>query len=316
MVPHNCRNGSCGSCKAKLIEGAIRYDDEILLDALTDDEKNQGHILLCCAKPASDHIVLAVDQARRASSKVVRKLPCRIESLNRVSEDIMILQAKLPTQEHLDFYAGQYIDILMKDGRRRSFSLANSPQQNAMLELHIRHVIGGAFTDKLFNEFKGKEILRFEGPFGHFKLNEESDKPLIFLATGTGFAPIQSIIEDMLTRELSRSITLYWGIRKPSDIYAMEQLGKWQHTYHDFTCIPVLSKPLDCPEWQGRTGYVHHALMEDFADLSGYEVYASGNPNMIDDAKHLLIHSRGLESAAFFSDAFYSAAPREGQVNL
>lgn len=283
---------------------------------LTDAEKEEGLALLCCAKPTSEALTVKAEGVRQASDKPVRKLPCRVEHFEKPAPDVAILQLKLPNNDRLDFWAGQYIDILLKDGRRRSFSLANTPKCGDILELHIRHVPGGHFTDTVFSTFKGKEILRFEGPLGGFTLNEESDKPIICVAGGTGFAPIQSIIEDCLDKEFTRPIVFYWGARSKVDLYRAERAMTWQQAHSHITFIPVLSEPKPEDAWEGRTGLVHKAVLEDFSDLSGYEVYACGSPLMVDAARKEFTEQAHLPSQFFFSDAFLLAGPSEAAPGL
>ena len=193
-------------------------------------------------------------EVRRAGDIQIKRLPCRIESIDKAAPDVAIVRFKLPANERLQFLAGQYIDFLLKDGKRRSFSLATPPHDDQLLELHIRHVPNGFFTDLLFAQYKGREILRFEGPLGAFYLREDSDKPAIFVAGGTGFAPIKAIIEHALHHKLDREMVLYWGVRSLRDLYLPDLPGQWQSQHRNFTYIPVLSDPLPEDAWPGRTG--------------------------------------------------------------
>jgi CDP-4-dehydro-6-deoxyglucose reductase len=309
MLPYGCRNGACGTCKGKIIGGQVDYG-AYQPSTLTDDEKRQGLALFCCAKPLTD-LVLEVREVRKSGDIQIRKLPCRVESIDKPAPDVAIVKIKLPANERLQFLAGQYIDLLLKDGRRRSFSLATPPHDDALLELHIRHVPGGHFSHQLFTEFKGREILRFEGPLGTFFLREESDKPIIFVAGGTGFAPIKGIVEHALHHgiDATRPMVLYWGARAKRDLYQPDLPGKWQQG-HNFTFIPVLSDPAPEDHWPGRTGLVHQAVLDDFADLSGYQVYACGGPAMVDAARKSFVEMRGLPPEEFFADSFtYAAQP-------
>ena len=314
MLPYGCRNGACGTCKGKILDGRVDYG-AYQASTLTDDEKKAGLALFCCAKPQTD-LVIEVREVRRAGDIRIRKLPCRIESIDKPAPDVAIVKLKLPASERLQYLAGQYIDLLLKDGRRRSFSLATPPHDDALLELHIRHVPGGFFSDQLFTEFKGREILRFEGPLGTFFLREESDKPIILIAGGTGFAPIKAVIEHALHHKIEerRPIVLYWGVRAKRDLYLPELPGQWQQQSAGFTFIPVLSEPASDDDWPGRTGFVHQAVLDDFADLSGYQVYACGGPAMIDVARKAFTATRGLQAEEFFADSFtYAAQPPEGE---
>ena len=241
----------------------------------------------------------------------IKRLPCRIESIDKPAPDVAIVKLKLPANERLQYLAGQYIDFLLKDGHRRSFSIATPPHADELLELHIRHMPGGLFTDPLFATFKGREILRFEGPLGAFYLREDSDKPMIFVAGGTGFAPIKAMIEHMLHHRVPREIVLYWGARAQRDLYLPLVCGKWQAENPNFTFIPVLSEPAATDLWPGRTGFVHQAVLDDFRDLSGYQVYACGAPAMIDAARRDFTTLRGLPDGEFFADSFTYAAQTE-----
>jgi CDP-4-dehydro-6-deoxyglucose reductase, E3 len=304
MLPYGCRNGACGTCKGKIIEGEVDYGAH-QQSTLTDDEKRLGLALLCCAKPLGD-LVLEVREVRKAGDIQVRRLPCRVESIDKPAPDVAIVKLKLPATERLQFLAGQYIDFLLKDGRRRSFSLATPPHDDGLLELHLRYVAGGFFTTQLFNDFKGREILRFEGPLGTFFLREDSDKPIIFVAGGTGFAPIKGIIEHALHHHIdaTRPIVLYWGVRAKRDLYLPDLPGRWQQEAKNFTFIPVLSEPAPEDQWPGRTGLVHQAVLDDFADLSGYQLYVCGGPAMVDAARKSFTETRGLSPDDFFSDSF------------
>ncbi len=308
MLPYGCRNGACGTCKGKIVEGHVDYGPH-QASTLTDDEKRLGLALFCCAKPLSD-LVIEVREVRKAGDIRARKLPCRIESIDKPAPDVAIVKLKLPANERLQFLAGQYIEFLLKDGRRRSFSLANPPHDDALLELHIRHIPGGFFSDQLFTQFKGREILRFEGPFGTFFLREESDKPIIFVAGGTGMAPIKGVIEHALHHKIdaTRPMVLYWGVRAMRDLYLPDLPGKWQQSSANFTYIPVLSEP--DAAWPGRRGFVHQAVLDDFPDLAGYQVYACGGPAMIDAARKTFVETRALPAAEFFADSFtYAVEP-------
>jgi CDP-4-dehydro-6-deoxyglucose reductase len=309
MIPYGCRNGACGTCKGRILEGEVDFGAH-QPSTLTDDEKRRGLALFCVAKPKTD-LVIEVREVRKAGDIEVKRLPCRIESIDKRASDVAVVKLKLPVNERLQYLAGQYLDFVLKDGHRRSFSIATPPHADELLELHIRHTPGGFFTDQLFNTFKGREILRFEGPLGTFYLRESSDKPVIFVAGGTGFAPIKALIEHMLFHKIPREIVLYWGARAKRDLYKREVPGRWQQENANFTFIPVLSEPSPEDHWPGRTGFVHRAVMDDFKDLSGYQVYACGAPAMIDAAKRDFTRLRGLPEDEFFADSFTYAAETE-----
>ncbi len=309
MLPYGCRNGACGTCKGRILSGEVDYGPH-QKSTLTDDEKRQGLALFCCAQPLTD-LVIEVKEVRRAGDIRIKRLPCRIETIDKPVADVAIVRLKLPAAERLQYLPGQYIDFILKDGHRRSFSLATPPYDDALLELHIRHVPGGLFTDQLFKVYKGREILRLEGPFGAFYLRENSDKPIIFVAGGTGFAPIKAMIEHGLHFDHGRPMVLYWGVRTQRDLYLPNLPGAWQEQSRNFTFIPVLSEPEPGGGWPGRTGFVHQAVLDDFADLSGYQVYACGGPAMVDAARATFTGQRNLPPEEFFADSFTYAAQTE-----
>jgi len=310
LLPYGCRNGACGTCKGRVLAGQVDYGPH-QPSTLTDEEKRKGLALFCCARPLSP-LTIEVREVRRAGDIPLKRLPCRVESIDKVAPDVAIVRLKLPASERLQYLAGQYVDFLLKDGKRRSFSIATPPHDDALLELHIRHVPGGFFTDTLFTQYKGREILRIEGPLGSFFLREDSDKPMIFVAGGTGFAPIKAMIEHALHHGVDRPMVLYWGARAKRDLYLPELPGRWQQAHPGFTFIPVLSEPAADDAWPGRTGFVHRAVMEDFPDLSGYQVYACGAPPMIDAARRDFTTLRGLPEGEFYADSFTYAAETEG----
>jgi CDP-4-dehydro-6-deoxyglucose reductase len=301
VLPYGCRNGACGSCKGKLVEGTIDYG-VYQKKALPDVERERGAALFCQAKPLSDLIVEA-RTVGAAKDVQIKTLPCRVQRLERLADDVMAIYLKLPANERLQFLAGQYIEFLLKDGTRRSFSMANAPHDDELIQLHVRHVAGGQFTDHVFGKMKERDILRFEGPHGTFFLREDSAKPIVFVASGTGFAPIKSIIEHARQKGVTRPMTLYWGGRRPKDLY-MDALAKsWGIPY-----VPVISDALPEDAWSGRSGFVHRAVMEDFPDLSGHQVYACGVPIMVDSARaDFTAHCR-LPEDEFFADSFTTQA--------
>ncbi|HET9577106.1 MAG TPA: CDP-6-deoxy-delta-3,4-glucoseen reductase [Usitatibacter sp.] len=301
-LPYGCRNGACGSCKGILRSGELEYG-EYQERALHDSERAAGKALTCCTRPLTD-IVFEVRELSGAKDLAIRTMPCRVEKVEKPADDVAILLLKLPTGERLQFLAGQYIDILLKDGKRRSFSLANPPHDDQFLELHVRKSPGGAFSNYVFEQMKERAILRFEGPLGTFYLREDSDKPMIFVAGGTGFAPIKAQLEHLFHQGDDRPKVLYWGARSRKDLYLPDLPVQWQREHPGFSFVPVISDPLPGDEWPGRTGLVHQAVLDDFADLSGYQVYACGAPAMTDIAKQSFVEQRGLPEDEFYCDAF------------
>ncbi len=310
VIPYGCRDGACGSCKGKLIEGRIdygRYSEK----ALSPAEREGGFALFCQAKPLSD-VVIEAREVRKAGDIQVRKLPARVHKLEGAGSDAMILFLKLPANERLMFLPGQYIDILLKDGTRRSFSMANAPHDDEFVQLHVRHVPGGSFTDHVFKTMKERDILRLEGPFGTFFLREESPKPIVFVASGTGFAPIKAVVEAAFKKGVSRPMTLYWGARRPKDLYLNGLAERWVAEHPGFKYVPVISDALPEDIWRGRAGFVHRAVMEDLSDLSSYQVYACGVPIMVDSARRDFIQKCRLPENEFFADSFTTAADKAG----
>jgi CDP-4-dehydro-6-deoxyglucose reductase len=308
LLPYGCRDGACGACKGRVVSGEVELGS-ISTDALSDAERGAGMTLFCRAHPRSD-LVLEARGVSRATDIPAKKLPCRVQRLVRAADDVMIIEAKLPASEPFRFRAGQYIDFLLADGRRRSFSIANAPHQADHLELHVRLTPGGAFTEHVFHGMKERDILRFEGPLGSFGLHEESHRPIVMIAGGTGFAPIKSLIEHAIQLGLTRAIALYWGARTRPGLYMDELARSWEGMLPGFRYIPVLSDATPADRWDGRAGLVHEVVMQDFADLSGHEIYACGAPAMIDAARRDLVARCGLAEDAFFADAFtFSSDP-------
>lgn len=301
MLPYGCRNGACGACKGKVLAGEVDYG-EYQSGALSAAEIEEGKALFCVARPLTD-ITIECREIGAAKDIQIKTLPCRVQKLERLGHDVMAIHLKLPANERLQFLAGQYIDILLKDGKRRSFSLANAPHDDAVLQLHVRYVAGGEFTEHVFTRMKEKDILRFEGPLGSFFLREDSDKPIIFMAGGTGFAPVKAMLEHAFHHHLDREMVLYWGARQLRDLYMPQLPSQWQQERPNFSFIPVLSEPVPEDGWKGRTGLVPDAIVQDFPDLSGYQVYACGSPGMV-EAGHKLFVGHGLPEDEFFADAF------------
>ncbi len=305
-LPYGCRNGACGACKGKVLEGTVAHGEH-QANALTEAEIAAGMALFCCALAQSD-LTIECREVTSTGSIRPRIMPARVQSKTQASHDVMVLKLKLPSNERMQFMAGQYIEFLLKEGKRRAFSLANAPHDDEFLELHLRLVPNGQFTQYVFNEMQEKAILRLEGPFGSFYLREDSTKPIVFVAGGTGFAPIKGIIEHMLHQQMTRPIQLYWGARSKQDLYMAELAQLWAEQHAHVQFIPVLSEPLTQDAWQGRTGLVHQAVLDDHADLSAYQVYCCGAPAMVDIA-HAEFQSHGLPADEFFSDAFTFANP-------
>jgi CDP-4-dehydro-6-deoxyglucose reductase, E3 len=309
-LPYGCRNGACGSCKAKLVSGKVMHND-YQSSAMSDAELAAGNTLLCCAMAQTDLVIECREVGGLAGIKP-RILPARVAKKEQLSHDVIALHLQLPASERLQFLAGQYIEFILKDGKRRAFSIANAPHDSDFLQLHIRVIKGGAFSEYAANELQEKAILRLEAPFGNFFLRENSDKPCIFVAGGTGFAPVKGIIEHMLHNNIKRDIILYRGARMLDDLYMNDLCEKWAELMPNVTYIPVISEPLATDNWQGRTGLVHQAVLDDAIsqnrDLSAYQAYVCGAPGMCEVAHNTFV-AQGLNADEFFSDAFTFAGP-------
>jgi CDP-4-dehydro-6-deoxyglucose reductase len=305
-LPYGCKNGACGSCKGKVVEGAVAHKPH-QARALTDQEKLQGMSLFCCAIPEGD-VVIEAREIAGSSDYPIRKMPTRVQSITRAAPDVAIVTLQLPANEALAYRAGQYVEFLLKDGKRRAYSIGSAPSFGGPLELHIRHLPGGVFTDHVFGAMKERDILRFEGPLGTFFLREESSKPIVLLASGTGFAPVKALVEHLMHLKSTRPVRLYWGGRRPQDLYMNELCEAWTTTLPDFQYVPVISDALPEDDWTGRTGYVHAAVMQDIPDLSGWQVYACGAPVMVDAARSEYVAKCGLPAEEFYADAFTTEA--------
>jgi NAD(P)H-flavin reductase len=271
--------------------------------ALSAEERAQGKVLMCCATVTGDAIV---EFEPGAATAHIREYTARVIKMERLSADIMRLILKLPEEQRIDFVAGQYINVILDDGQRRPFSFANPPHEADQIELQIRLMPGGAFTPHVFNGMKEGDEIRFEGPLGDFTLRE-STRPIIFVAGATGFAPVKSMVEDAFHRGLQREIHLYWGVRRLKDLYLPELPTRWAREHANFHFIPVLSEPAAEDGWQGRTGLVHEAILEDFPELKQHEIYACGSVRMV-EAIFPFLKNHGAEDGACFSDAFTVSA--------
>lgn len=315
-LPYGCKDGACGSCKSRLLGGRVIHGVH-QSKALSADEEAAGWVLTCRAAAQTD-LVIEARAVPGLGEFPVRKMPARVSTLVRPTPDVAILHLQLPANEPLQFKAGQYVEFILRDGSRRSYSMANAPHRQSQLlasgqpgmELHIRHMPGGLFTDQVFGSMKERDILRIEGPFGSFFLRESSNQPVVLLASGTGFAPIKAIIEHMQYRQIIRPTRLYWGCRSKADLYLHDWAVATASQSPWLTYVPVLSEPRAEDHWAGRTGLVHRAVMADCPDLSASEVYACGAPVMVDAARADLIARCGLLPDEFYADSFTSEADK------
>jgi CDP-4-dehydro-6-deoxyglucose reductase, E3 len=311
VLPYGCKDGACGSCKCKKLEGRVIHGAH-QLKALSVEEEEQGYMLACCGTPQSDLVIEA--RAVVADGEFApRKMPTRVTSLTKPSHDVAVMKLQLPANDRFNYRAGQYIEFILRDNSRRSYSMANAPTNQGeppSIELHLRHMPGGKFTDHVFGAMKEKDILRMEGPFGTFYLREDSNKPIMLLASGTGFAPIKALIEHLQHKGITRDAVLYWGCRSKADLYLHDWADQAAAALPNLRYIPVLSEPKPEDAWSGRTGFVHEAVMADWPDLSGHQVYACGAPVMVDAARRDLSARCGLPADEFYADSFTSEADK------
>lgn len=306
-LAHSCRQGICGACRVQLISGQIDRSAE---EPVAMDGAESGEVLCCRASARSD-LVLSSTLPTGRQPLPVRKLLGRVAGIRRTgAADVLILSIKLPREAELDFRPGQYVDLTTREGVRRSYSIAQASGRGDCLEFHIRHCPGGRFTDGLFNERESRpgtgHIVQVEGPYGSMWLRE-ADAPVILLASGTGFAPIKAMVEEAMRLGIHRPMRLYWGGRRPADLYMDALCRHWAAAWDGFSYIPVVSDACDADAWQGRTGWVHRAVMEDIADLAAYHVYACGAPIVVESARQDFSRICGLPRGSFFADAFVTA---------
>ena len=302
IFPYGCRSGVCGACKCDLVSGSVDYGDYEDF-ALSEEEKASGKMLICQAVPQED-VVIDVDEVMSGQNIQIKILPCRVGKLERLAEDVVRLYLVLPKSQEFNYIAGQYIDILMKDGQRRSFSIANQPlvSKEEGLELHIRHVPGGHFTPRVFESMKERDLLRLEGPFGTYFLQTEVDRPIIMVAGGTGFSPIKGLIEHAMGENPNYNIHLFWGARDQQDLYLDDLARDWVEKYPNFKYTPVLSESTSS-EWNGATGWVHEKVVDTYESFDDFDVYASGPPIMIDAVRDSL-SARKMLIEHFYFDSF------------
>ncbi|MCC5864153.1 MAG: CDP-6-deoxy-delta-3,4-glucoseen reductase [Wenzhouxiangella sp.] len=299
VLPYSCKNGSCASCRCRLVTGRVSYPFNPP-EALSVDEIAGGDILACQAVPVDD-VELQAREIEQIADIPVRTLPARVEAMERFTPQVMGLRLKLPRSARLQFLAGQYIDILLPGGKRRAFSIASPPSQSDFLELHIKHIDGGGFTGHVFENMQLKEILRLQGPLGTFFVRRHSNRPIIMMGGGTGFAPLKSMIEELIEAGDKRPIELFWGVSQRQDLYASDLIRHWQQELEHLRFHPALTEP--GPDWSGFTGLVHEAVLNTFADLSEFDIYMSGPPAMVHAAR-LAFLDAGAQAEHLFYDSF------------
>ncbi len=310
MLPFSCRSGMCRTCRGKVVKGQVDFGaahDKYLSEA----DRAEGLALLCCARPLAD-ISIEVDEVDLNRSNKPKRMPARVLELQHPAPDVCIVKLGLPANEPLVYQPGQFLDVLLANGKRRSYSIANAPRAEGVrqLELHLRHMPGGTFTDYVFTQMKPREMVQIEVPLGQFHLKQDSARPIVFMATGTGFAPIKSMVEHLLETAEERPMRIYWGGRHRRDLYQFDLATEWAQRHAHIAFIPVLSQALAEDHWQGRTGYVQQAVVEDLPSLVNHEVYACGSPAMVADAERVLQDRGQLPAAHYHADAFITEADR------
>jgi CDP-4-dehydro-6-deoxyglucose reductase len=306
-LPHSCKGGHCSSCRARIRQGHIVYPRGRPLGLLAEEERD-GYALLCQAHAADADLAIEVREIRPPRPEVqVKSLPARIERMHRLAPEVMAVFLRLPAHEEFNFVAGQYLDIMLPQNRRRSFSIASTPGRDELIELHIRKVASGEFTQQLFDGMKEKTLLRIEGPLGQFWFRRESPRPALLIGGGTGYAPLRSMLRDLLSVGDRRPLHLYWGALTRPNLYEDAQVRALSAAHPNLRYTPVLSDPLPQDNWTGRRGLVHAAALEDALENNGrlhdFDVYASGPPAMVEAVRHEFIE-RGLPAQQLFFDSF------------
>jgi len=293
-------------CKVEVLRGRVEMGPHAA-QALSAEEAARNHALMCCARACTDLVI-----ERACADQQAATMPGRVTAIERLAPDVIGFRLQMPGGTRVPYRAGQFLQVILRNGERRSYSMASAPGQSEQIELHVRHMPGGMFSDMLFGvsgkPLKVRDVLRVSAPHGSFYLRENSDKPIVLLASGTGFAPIKAIVEHARITGVDRPMTLYWGGRRPQDLYMDALARSWARELRGFGYVPVVSDARPEDEWRGRRGLVHRAVIEDHADLSSYQVYACGAPVMVDAARRDFTNECGLPEREFHADVFASGA--------
>jgi CDP-4-dehydro-6-deoxyglucose reductase, E3 len=309
-LPHSCKGGHCTSCRARVLSGSVHYPRGRPL-GLTESEERTGFALLCQAEAASPELAIETRVITELPTVQVKSLPCRVEHLHELAPDVMAVELRIPSTEDFIYMPGQYLDVMLPQGRRRSFSIANAPRDDRLIELHVRRVPNGEFTEQVFSSLKEKTLLRIEGPLGQFWFRDASRRPALLVGGGTGYAPLRAMLRQLISRRDPRSLHLYWGGRTPADLYEHDTLLELVRNHSNLQYTPVVSTATG--DWSGRTGLVHTALLADYPQLAAFDVYTSGPPAMVEAIRQEFI-SRGLPREQLFFDSFDYAPDAQAKI--
>ena len=302
-LPHSCKGGHCASCRARILAGEVTYPRGRPA-GITEAEAGEGFALLCQARAVTD-LRIETREVRSAPDVEVKSLPCRIERMERLADDVMAVFLRLPAVEEFNYRPGQYLDVILSEGRRRSFSIASAPADGRLIELHVRRASKSGFTGQLFDSMREGTLLRIEGPLGQFWFRTESPRPPLFVGGGTGYAPLRAMLRQLVASGDRRAVTLYWGARDVPDLYEHAWLEELQRRRPGFSYRPVLSGSAteDAVPWTGRRGLVHEAVLADLPCLAGFDVYASGPPAMVEAIRDTFVR-HGLPRQQLHFDSF------------
>ncbi len=307
-MPYGCRDGACGSCKSRLKQGRVIHGAH-QQKALSAQEEDAGLVLPCCATPQTD-CVLESRAVVGADEYPVLKMPSRVMSLERAAPDVMVLRLQLPSNQAFKYHAGQAVEFLLRDGQRRSYCIAHAPTRMGnppLIELHIRLASGGLFSDSVFGSLKERDILRLEGPFGRFRLADDPGVPLLLLAQGIGFAPVQALLQQLRDSGQARPTRLYWGGATRADLYRHDGVVQQATELPWLSYVPVLTHPAADADWRGRTGNLAQAVLTDLPQLQDHQAYAAGPANFVDELRQALLGQAGLAADAWFGEPFVAA---------
>jgi NAD(P)H-flavin reductase/ferredoxin len=294
-MPYSCRKGVCGNCAGRVTAGDV--------DAPPPTEAvAPGQQLFCQCTPLAD-LEIAPAAWHRVDPAARKTFAAKVYRNTLAADDVSVLQLRLPAGQRAKFKAGQYLQVTLPDGSRRSYSMANPPHESDSLQLHIRHVAGGAFT-RIVPQLKAGDVLQVELPFGNFELQEESSAPMLCVAGGTGFAPVKSLLDDLAKKKVERPVTLVWGGRNRASLYLLPAVERWKKLLPGFRFVPAVEDEADARALNGFHGRVDAAVRATVGDLSGWEAYCCGAPAMVSAVKKVCVAELGLAAQHFFSDAF------------